>query len=62
MKRASFQVTGMTCAACQAHVERAVRAVEGVENVSVNLLLGSMQVAFAEDRSARSCKKTRVRA
>ena len=42
MKQETFQVTGMTCAACQAHVERAVQAVEGVESVAVNLLLGSM--------------------
>ena len=39
-----FTVTGMTCAACSAHVEKAVKAVKGVENVSVNLLTNSMQV------------------
>ena len=38
-----FTVTGMTCAACSAHVEKAVKAVKGVENVSVNLLTNSMQ-------------------
>ena len=31
-----FDVTGMTCAACSAHVERAVRGVEGVKEVTVS--------------------------
>ncbi len=39
-----YQVTGMTCAACSAHVEKAVRAVEGVDQVTVNLLMNSMIV------------------
>lgn len=39
-----YTVTGMTCAACSARVEKAVAAVEGVDSVAVNLLTGSMQV------------------
>ena len=39
-----FTVTGMTCAACSARVEKVTRAVPGVENAEVNLLAGSMQV------------------
>lgn len=39
-----YNVSGMTCAACQAHVEKAVRAVEGVESVNVSLLTNSMTV------------------
>lgn len=39
-----YTVTGMSCAACSAHVEKAVSAVEGVENVSVSLLTNSMAV------------------
>ena len=39
-----FCVTGMTCAACQAHVEKAVAKVPGVQNVSVSLLTNSMTV------------------
>jgi len=42
MKR--FNVTGMSCAACQARVEKAVNAVEGVESCAVNLLMNSMLV------------------
>ncbi len=39
-----YAVTGMSCAACSAHVEKAVRGVEGVTEVSVSLLTNSMRV------------------
>ena len=39
-----FIVTGMTCSACSAHVDKAVRKLEGVSNVNVNLLSGTMTV------------------
>ena len=39
-----FTVTGMTCSACQAHVDKAVRKLPGVTEVNVNLLAGSMTV------------------
>ena len=39
-----YRVTGMSCAACQAHVEKAVRAVPGVTSCAVSLLTNSMQV------------------
>ncbi len=39
-----FDVTGMTCAACSARVEKVTAAVPGVEKVEVNLLRGSMTV------------------
>ena len=39
-----FMVEGMTCAAGQAHVEKAVKKVDGVNSVSVNLLTNSMEV------------------
>ena len=41
-----YNVTGMSCAACSAHVEKAVRAVEGVTDVQVNLLTNSMIVSY----------------
>ncbi len=41
-----FIVTGMTCSACSAHVEKAVRKLPNVSNVAVDLLGGSMQVEF----------------
>ncbi|MBR5633044.1 MAG: heavy metal translocating P-type ATPase, partial [Clostridia bacterium] len=37
-----FKVTGMTCAACSARVEKAARGVDGVTSCSVNLLTGDM--------------------
>ena len=39
-----YNVTGMTCAACQARVEKVVSKVPGVTSVSVNLLTNSMGV------------------
>ncbi len=39
-----YNVTGMTCAACSARVEKAVRAVPGVTEVSVSLLTNAMGV------------------
>lgn len=39
-----YDITGMTCASCSSHVEKAVRKVEGVETVSVSLLTNSMAV------------------
>lgn len=46
-----FDVAGMTCAACQANVEKAVGKVPGVQEVSVSLLTGSMQVEFEDSVS-----------
>ena len=43
-----FNVTGMTCAACSARVEKVTKAVSGVESCEVNLLAGTM-VAEAEE-------------
>ena len=40
----NYKITGMSCAACSARVERAVRAVAGISECSVNLLAGSMSV------------------
>ncbi len=46
MAQDKFDVEGMTCAACQAHVDRAVSKLDGVESVAVNLLAGSMLVNY----------------
>lgn len=46
MAQDKFDVGGMTCAACQAHVDRAVSKLDGVQNVAVNLLAGSMMVDY----------------
>ncbi len=44
-----FNVTGMSCAACQARVEKAVSAVPGVSSCAVSLLTNSMGVEGGED-------------
>lgn len=46
MAQDKFDVGGMACAACQAHVDRAVSKLDGVESVAVNLLAGSMMVDY----------------
>ena len=43
-----FNVTGMTCSACSAHVEKAVCHLAGVDQVNVNLLGNSMLVEYQE--------------
>ena len=48
MTKETFDVTGMSCSACSARVEKAVGKLVGADNVSVNLLTNSMQVNFDE--------------
>lgn len=45
--KASYDISGMNCAACSAAVERAVKSL-GIENASVNLLSGVMKVEYDE--------------
>ncbi len=47
-------MTGMTCSACSSHVEKAVGRLDGVEKASVNLLTGTMEVSYDEDRLGES--------
>lgn len=55
MKTEKYDVTGMTCSACVAHVEKSVRKLDGVQDVNVNLLTNSMSVEFED--SALSADK-----
>ena len=52
VKTEKYLVTGMSCAACQAHVEKAVKGVEGVTSCSVSLLTNSMNVTGTADKAA----------
>ena len=52
VKTEKYLVTGMSCAACQAHVEKAVNGVEGVTSCSVSLLTNSMSVTGTADEAA----------
>ena len=47
-----FVVTGMTCAACAAHVEKAAGAVEGVDSAAVNLMLGTLVCSYDRDKAS----------
>ena len=47
-----FDVTGMTCSACSAHVEKSVAKVPGVRSVTVNLLSNNMAVDYDETASS----------
>lgn len=42
MEKKHFDIQGMTCASCQAHVTKAVEKLEGTKNVNVNLLTNDM--------------------
>ncbi len=46
MRKEKYAVTGMTCSACSSHVEKSVRKLPGMEEVTVNLLTNSMQVTY----------------
>ncbi|MGN0072673.1 MAG: heavy metal translocating P-type ATPase [Coriobacteriales bacterium] len=46
MEKMSFDVSGMSCAACSARVEKAALGVEGVQAASVNLLKNSMELSY----------------
>lgn len=48
MKNEKFQITGMTCAACQANITRCVKKLSGVKDVNVSLLANQMSVTYDE--------------
>lgn len=52
MIKETYDITGMSCSACSARVEKAVAKVVGAENVSVNLLTNSMQVKYDEMKTS----------
>ncbi|MCR5653536.1 MAG: heavy metal translocating P-type ATPase [Ruminococcus sp.] len=48
MKSQKFNISGMMCSACQAHVENAVKKLDGIESVNVNLLANTMDACYDE--------------
>lgn len=50
MKKNKFNIQGMTCSSCQAHVNKAVEKIDGVKSVSVNLLSNNMIVEYDEKK------------
>ena len=52
MTKETFTITGMTCSACAARVERATKKVAGTADVSVNLLTNTMMLSYDEGRTS----------
>lgn len=50
MQKLKFNISGMTCAACSARVEKSVGNLQGIDKVSVNLLKNNMMVSFDESK------------
>lgn len=48
MKKDLFDITGMSCSACSSRIQKSVAALDGVEDVNVNLLKNNMTVSFNE--------------
>ncbi len=46
-----YNVTGMSCSACSAYVDKVVRKIDGVKDVNVNLLSNSMLVDYDENKT-----------
>ena len=57
-----YDITGMSCAACASHVEKAVAAVPGVASVAVSLLTNSMQVDYTPDADPDATAKRIIKA
>ena len=49
MKTEKFDITGMGCAACAAHIEKELKKQDGIHSVQVNLLSNSMTASFDEN-------------
>lgn len=48
MEKKQFDIIGMTCSACSAHVQKSVSKQKGIQSVNVNLLTNSMTVEYDE--------------
>ena len=57
-----FVVTGMTCAACAAHVEKAANSLDAVDSAAVNLMLGTLVCSYDADRISPQAIITAVEA
>ena len=62
MMTEKFVVTGMTCAACAAHVEKAASSLDGVDSAAVNLMLGTLVCSYDADRVSPQAIITAVEA
>lgn len=60
METRKYKITGMTCAACSAHVEKAAKEVDGVCEVSVSLLTNSMTVSGEQISDEAVCSAVKA--
>ncbi len=54
MKSQKFKISGMTCAACQANVEKSVKKLDGIKKAEVNLLKEQLTVVFDETKTSEN--------
>ncbi len=59
MKKFKISISGMHCASCASNVERSIRKVSGVKNVSVSLLMNK-SIVEAEDSVSEEAVKQAV--
>lgn len=52
MKRESLKISGMTCAACSARIEKVVSKIDGVESVTVNLTTEKLSAYIDEEKAS----------
>lgn len=65
MKKLSFNIEGMTCAACAKAVERVSKKLEGVQEANVNIATEKLSIIFDEKkmqyfRYRKSHRKSRI--
>ena len=48
-----FHIQGMRCAGCSSHIEKDVKAMNGVSSVEINLSTGEMVVGYEEDKVSK---------
>ena len=53
MRKVFLDITGMSCSACSSRIEKVVGRMEGVEEITVNLLTNKAQVNYDEGSQAR---------
>jgi Cu+-exporting ATPase len=54
MKKDKYNISGMTCSACALAVEKSIKKIDGVTDISVNLLQNNMNVTFDESKVSES--------
>ncbi len=50
MEKAKFKITGMTCSACSAHIEKSLNKIEDIKNLQVNLLANNMRLEYDPEK------------